>query len=198
MIAINMITLFPFSPDFAYIIFPTPGNFTLLRLYIWIPRGAEWPSHDNGKQENTRSANVCVSYNVGDAAYAVRCLAECNDGWRGRERHEQTWAAFLMANSYARVRDFISHLMRLRREPDIVSHAHTVKIRKPIVLISRVYIPAWIRVYISSKISRRLKYTIISRPFESYLPEIQQIINQNEQKWLFLNIYISLSEIQKY
>jgi len=129
----------------------------------------------------------------------TRCDALRNATTDDGDENEQTWAAFLMANSYARVRDFISHLMRLRREPDIVSHAHTVKIRKPIVLISRVYISAWIHVYISSKISRRLKYTIISRPFESYLPEIQQIINQNEQKWLFLNIYIFfLSEIQKY
>lgn len=45
-----------------------------------------------------------------------------------------------MANSYARVRDFISRLVHLRRELDIVSLARTVKIQEPIIPIGGVCI----------------------------------------------------------
>lgn len=80
--------------------------------------------------------------NASDAAFAVRYALRNATGSRGGDNENDDMSRVPMANPYAHVQDFILRLIRLRREPDIVSLARTVKIRKPIILIGGVCILA--------------------------------------------------------
>lgn len=107
---------------------------------------------------------MCVAYNAGDAAFAVRYALRNATAGGGDDEDDDMSRVLPMANPYARVRDFISRLVHLRRELDIVSLARTVKIQKPIIPIGGVCILR-MHVYVCSKISRRPKY---ARPFQDH------------------------------
>lgn len=67
-----VIMLFPFFPSFVCIIYLVLGNFTLLHLHVWIPYGRQHDLPTITRSGRAQDRRMCASYNLGDAAFAVR------------------------------------------------------------------------------------------------------------------------------